>query len=119
MVRLARASQTGVLHLECELGRARLAVQAGVPCAMTPLGQGDDCLGDALLREGLLDAEAHREAWFAAQEPPPSPVGAWLEGAGLVTRGALESTLRAQLRLRFCRAVAHRASARKDARLTP
>jgi hypothetical protein len=97
LLSLSRARQTGVLHVVTELGGCWLVIVDGVPRAASPLPGHDDTLGDALVREGVLDPQAHHEA-LQRSERTYGPVGYWLVDAGLVGRPALELALRRQLR---------------------
>jgi hypothetical protein len=104
LLSLSRARQTGVLHVESELGGCRLSIVDGVPRAARGLTF-EDPLGDALVREGELDPHAHRVA-LRESESAHGPVGRWLLDAGLVSRPALELALRRQLRDRVLRVFA-------------
>jgi hypothetical protein len=97
LLSLSRARRTGVLHVATELGECRLAIVDGVPRAASALPGRDETLGDALMREGALDPQAHHEA-LRRSEHAYGPVGYWLVDAGLVARPLLELALRRQLR---------------------
>jgi hypothetical protein len=101
-----------VLHVATERGTCLLAIIAGVPRAASGPAREGEALGDALLREGALDMEAHRAALLTRVDAE-GPVGRWLVDAGLVSRSALECALRAQLRERVlqlfaCRSLDYR-----------
>ena len=101
LIALARGRQTGVLRVCTERGECRIAVVEGVLRAASALGA-DEPLGDALVRDGALDVEAHARA-LRELRALPAPVGRFLLDAGLVSRPALELALRRQLRDRVVR----------------
>jgi len=102
LLALSRARRTGVLCVCTEYGTCRIAVVDGVLRAAASLATLDEPLGDALMRDGALDAGAHTDA-LASVKALPVPVGRWLLDAGLVSRPALELALRRQLRDRVVR----------------
>lgn len=108
LLALARARRTGVLRVSTEHGTCSVAVVDGVLRASSALAAVDEPLGDALMRDGALDARAHADA-MASVKVLPAPVGRWLLDAGLVSRPALELALRRQLRDRVVRALSCRA----------
>src|SRR6476646_7908585 len=93
LLALSRSRATGVLHVSTERGACCLAIASGVARAASGLGREGQPLGDALVRDGALDAHAHGEA-LRRNDHSHGPVGAWLVGSGLVTRPALERALR-------------------------
>jgi hypothetical protein len=104
LLSLWRSEQSGVLHVQSELGACRLSIVRGVLRAASALPCAGDALGDGLLRDGALDARAHARA--LADRSAGQPVGAWLVDAGLVTRPAVAIALRRQLRARALRLLA-------------
>jgi hypothetical protein len=106
LLSLWRARHTGILHVQTELGSCRLAIVSGMLRALGGLPGSEDTLGDALMRDGELDPQAHGQALERTQSERGAPVGRWLVGSGLVTRGALETALRRQLRARALRVLA-------------
>lgn len=109
LLSLSRSRQTGVLHVISEVGVCRLAIVEGVPRAASGPPGLQEPLGDALMREGELDPEAHAAA-LRASARMHGPVGHWLVDAGLVSRPALELALRRQLRDRVLHMFARHSS---------
>jgi hypothetical protein len=107
LLALSGSQQTGVLHVSSELGSSRLAVVRGVLRGASSMPGADDTLGDALLREGALDARAHERA-LRQSTRAWGPVGDWLVERGLSSRPAIEVALRGQLRDRVLRVLACR-----------
>ena len=98
LLALSRAHATGTLSVtECD-ARARIAVVEGTPRAIATTRADGDTLGDRLVRAGVLDQEAHRQALRRA--PPAGPVGDWLVETGAASREDVERALRQQLRRR-------------------
>jgi hypothetical protein len=104
LLALWRSQQSGVLCLRTELGACRWSIVRGVLRAASPLPCAGDALGDALLRDGALDARAHGQA--LVDRRTAQPVGAWLVEAGLATLSAVAIALRRQLRARALRVLA-------------
>lgn len=97
LLALSRTRRTGVLRVCTEHGVFCIAVVDGVLRAVSTLGGDGEPIGDALMRDGALDAAAHADA-LRGLPALPAPVGRWLLDAGLVSRPALELALRRQLR---------------------
>jgi hypothetical protein len=101
LLSLARGRATGVLEVVAGVRLGRLAIRDGHTVAAAVSEPDEACLGDLLVRAGVLDPERHREALDEGE--PEGPVGAWLVREGLVTKEALNDGLFAQLRSRVRR----------------
>ena len=99
LICLSRSRRTGVLALDGGAESCRVSVVDGIPRAATAVCGAEDTLGDALLRAGELDCDAHLKALQAGGAC--RPVGAWLVEVGAASRPAVESALREQLRSRM------------------
>jgi hypothetical protein len=98
LLSLARARATGVLEVVAGVRLGRLAIRDGHTVAAAVTEPDEACLGDLLVRAGVLDPHRHREALDVSE--PEGPVGAWLVREGLITPEALRDGLFAQLRAR-------------------
>lgn len=102
LLSLARARASGVLDVVAGVRLGKLAIREGHTIAAAITDPEETCLGDRLVRAGVLDPERHREALLGAGEPD-GPVGAWLVREGLVTEQDVRDGLFAQLRDRVRR----------------
>lgn len=111
LLALGRSEASGVLEVRSEGRRAEIAIVAGTPRAVRIEDEAgsfeDETLGDALVRSGAMDGEAHLRALESAEDGAPSePVGEWLVRMGAATSAAVSHALRAQLRKRVARLLA-------------
>lgn len=93
LLSLADAKRTGILRVEAGQRRAELQLLHGAIVSIQ--GVDGELLGDALLRDGELDARVHGAALSAAE--PNGPVGHWLVAVGAASREAVDRALLTQL----------------------
>ena len=101
LLSLSRGRATGVLEVVADIRLGRLAIRDGHTIAATVSEPDAECLGDLLVRRGVLDPLRHREALDVSE--PVGPVGAWLVREGLISEGDLRDGLFTQLRARVRR----------------
>ncbi len=97
LLSLAYAKRSGALHVQ--VGYRRAVVELFEGAVMALQGVDGELLGDALLREGELDACRHGAALSEAE--PDGPVGHWLVAVGAASREAVDRALVAQLERRI------------------
>ncbi len=97
LLSLADAKRTGVLCVRSGYRRAEVALRDAAVVSLT--GVDGELLGDALLRDGALDASLHGAA--LAQGEPRGPVGQWLVSVGAASREAVDRALTGQLAQRL------------------
>ena len=96
LLSLADAKRCGVLRVRVGYRHAELVLVDGAVTSIA--GVDGELLGDALLREGELDASRHGVA--LAEAEPDGPVGHWLVAVGAASREAVDRALVAQLERR-------------------
>jgi hypothetical protein len=101
LISLSRSGQSGTLEVWGEGARAKVTIVGGIPRAATAVAGADELLGDALLRKGQLNWEAHQVA--LNRVGLRRPVGHWLVEMGIATRAAVQTALQRQLRSRLLR----------------
>ena len=77
LLALSRARQSGVLHVDSELGVCRIAIADGVPRAASMARGTARAIGDALLADGALDPAAHARAVEGQTAPQPWSAAGW------------------------------------------
>lgn len=97
LLSLAEAKRTGVLCVQSGYRSAEVALRDGAVVSLT--GVDGELLGDALLRDGELDALLHGAA--LAEGEPCGPVGHWLVSVGAASREAVDRALTRQLAQRL------------------
>jgi len=97
LLSLADAKRTGILRVHAGQRCAELQLLHGVIVSIQ--GVDGELLGDALLRDGELDAQVHGAALSAKE--PSGPVGHWLVAVGAASREAVDRALLTQLERRL------------------
>jgi len=97
LLSLAYAKRSGVLYVQAGYRRAAVEISDGAVASLQ--GVDGELLGDALMREGELDAGRHGAALSEAE--PEGPVGHWLVAVGAASREAVDRALVAQLERRL------------------
>jgi hypothetical protein len=94
---VAEARRSAVICVRARARVARVHVLRGT--LVNVEGVDSEPLGDALLRQGVLDVMRHRAAMQI--KPPQGKVGSWLVAVGVAPRSAVQDALEDQLEARI------------------